>query len=92
MGYVLSLSSNLSVGGELFIYVRSSADGGSVISIPITLGGYPVSYCGSYDSGEVIINPTIEISCVKSGNTIISCTTATLHIFFDGNIYYIDRL
>lgn len=90
-GYPLSLSSNLSVGGELFLYVKTLNTGGSMINIPTSLGGYPVSYCGTYNSSAD--SSTIQLACSKDGkNVITGLTTVTLHIFFDGMIYYVDRI
>jgi len=89
-GYNFSLSSNLSAGQELFIYAKTTNPNGSMISIPVTLGGYEVSYRGTCDS-TAIGTQTISLTYTASGKN-ISRSTATLHVFFDGSMYYIDLL
>ncbi len=88
----LSLYENLSTGGELFLYIKSLTDGINVM-IPINLGGYPVSYCGYYNSSTAssYLIPLRYSAVQQSGVTVITRTTVTLHIFFDGSMYYIDR-
>jgi hypothetical protein len=87
----LSLYENLSTGEELFVYIKSLTDGINIM-IPIEIGGYPVSYCGYYKSDENTIAIPLTYSEVRSGLDItITRTTLTLHIFFDGSMYYVDR-
>lgn len=89
--HILSLHENLSTGGELFVYVKSLTDGINAM-IPSELGGYPVSYCGYYNSSaNSYLIPLSYTETKQNGVTVIIRTTVTLHIFFDGSMYYIDR-
>lgn len=89
---VLSLYENLSTGGELFVYIKSLTNGINVM-IPTTIGGYPVSYNGYYNSGthSSYLIPLQYSETKVNEQIVIVRTTVTLHIFFDGSMYYIDR-
>lgn len=90
---VLNLQENLLIGGELFVYIKTETNNFNVM-IPVTLGGYPVSYCGYYKSDhqtEYTIPLLYNITKQSGTQDIITRTTVTLHIFFDGSMYYIDR-
>ena len=98
----ISFSNTLSVGKELFLYVKADIDGANII-IPGTINGYTVSFCGYCSPSSTTIT-SIPIYYTGSGDdtelgnsseqgkaTFSTRTTVTLHIFFDGSIYYIDR-
>ena len=82
----ISFSNTLSVGKELFLYVKADIDGANII-IPGTINGYTVSFCGYCSPSST----TITSIPIQGKATFSTRTTVTLHIFFDGSIYYIDR-
>lgn len=97
----ISFSNTLSVGKELFLYVKADIDGANII-IPGTINGYTVSFCGYCSPSSTTITSIPIHYTESSGDTGLGTseqgkaafstrTTVTLHIFFDGSIYYIDR-
>lgn len=107
ISYVLNFAgSGLNEGDEMYIYLRNASDTAGVnIKVPHSLtfsnGGlgtnavYPVIYNGFYtDSTSALYdNETINLQYNNNfdGNHSVY-TSLVLHVFFDGEVYYINKL
>ena len=96
--YILSLDNKMIEGNEMFIYLRNVGDTAGVnVQIPpqftFTVDNktvnYPVVYNGYYNTQTISNdNPTNLIY----NTTNPSYSAVTYHVFFDGEVYYINRL
>lgn len=89
----LAFASDMSVGSELYLYISSEAST-ATITIPNAIGNYPVVYDGSY-SRTVESNQIQITSSIYEGDNspqLVALSTVTLHVFFTGTMYYIDRM
>ena len=102
ISYTLNLSSGLNEGDEMYIYLRNSGDTAGVnIQVPTsftftgsgdsTTHTYPIVYNGYYTNTAGYSNETLNLQ-YSAANRNITFTSLVLHVFFDGEVYYINKL
>lgn len=102
VSYTLNLSSGLNEGDEMYIYLRNSGDTAGVnIQVPTsftftgsgdsTTHTYPIVYNGYYTNTAGYNNETLNLQ-YSAANRTITFTSLVLHVFFDGEVYYINKL
>jgi len=100
--YILRFDNKLNEGSEIYIYLRNIGDTAGVdIQVPTSFTfsdsssdstqTYPVIYNGYYSNDSSYNNETISLQYSGSARTIIY-TGLVLHVFFDGEVYFINKL
>lgn len=100
--YLLQFDNKLNEGSEIYIYLRNIGDTAGVnIQVPTSFTfsdsssdstqTYPVIYNGYYSNDSSYNNETISLQYSGSARTIIY-TGLVLHVFFDGEVYFINKL
>lgn len=103
--YVLNFANSMSEGNEMFLYLRNAGDTAGVnITVPktltytttganeeVTTTTYPVIYNGYYTNNDSYSHEIINLTYSDSSR-VVSFAALTLHIYFDGEVYYINKL
>lgn len=108
VSYTLNFANRLNEGSEMYIYLRNVGDTSGVnIQVPTSLSfsesssfsgeesttyTYPVVYNGYYTGNTTYHNETINLVYNPGNKDGIIYTALVLHVFFDGEVYYINKL